>query len=257
LWLIVFGSVFKGLPKETHVREMRPGYAGEIRVAHNEKEYQKSTYIKSELSQTNDEARRKKRQSRMESKAAKKQTAEEEERAKMKEAFFLCDAKYPLTSRYCRNHFLTEQGLRSHQSKDKHYFQTGVSARNLLLYKARNAGGSLAVGSIPDRSSKVCFYKVILAIDNSPGEALARCKGGFHRKETQGGGFRKPPKLIHTLETMFQIKPKLDEFAFFERMAEMKDCSPMFCAEKADTNGKLLEKNVIKQWITKRTRSRG
>jgi hypothetical protein len=250
--------MLQGSINEEAVAEMKPGCL-DLSEGENTKKDIKSTLAKSGEGASDRGVRRVKQGNRKKQKAQKLQDQEEEERQTMVEkGLFLCTARCPVTNRYCKSiPFMHQSGLGNHEEKGTHDFPTGIDATSWVRLEASKPGGVVAKGSRPDRQSSTLFEKIIPAPAGSCGEASARCKGRYHRKEgTQA--YRKPPLLTDTLQELYALEPKLRALEMRELMKAMRDPADgglLFCFAKARTNGQLLTEDTIQQWITSRTQN--
>jgi hypothetical protein len=197
--------MLQGSINEEAVAEMKPGCL-DLSEGKNSKKDIKSTLAKSGEGASDRGVRRVKQGNRKKQKAQKLQDQEEEERRRMVEkGLFLCTARCPVTNRYCKAiPFMHQSGLGNHEAKGSHDFPTGIDATSWVRLEAGKPGGIVAKGSRPDRQSSTLFEKIVPAPAGSCGEASARCKGRYHRKEdTQA--YRKPPLLTDTLEELYAL----------------------------------------------------
>ena len=93
------------------------------------------------------------------------------------EKLFLCDARCPITNRFCRKEFLSKEDLRSHQSCREHDFSQGFSTETKLAMLIIQPGGILVGGNLHDRLSKSSSIDCFELLTNAPGSAAARCFG--------------------------------------------------------------------------------
>ena len=68
---------------------------------------------------------------------------------------FLCDARCPITNRFCRKEFLSKEALCRHQSCREHDFPQGFSTETKMAMLISQPGGILAGSNLPDCLSKL------------------------------------------------------------------------------------------------------
>jgi hypothetical protein len=231
--------------------------------------------------------RGKRRVRRAEALNEKKMQQIETTRTKKKESgIWLCDARCPKTQRYCTADFLTENWHDKHVATGQHRFLTGIRAKDKLIIMASEAGGILAAGTRPNRmAGSTKAYEP--AEKYAPGERAAICYDLYNRKEGVQP-YKKPKKLVSTLEELFKRDAKLDEYRMREEMSKMidpADSGLMFCFSKRGAqpppgstkgskkyrdwagcqvckkkpctcNGMLLSVDPIRGWISAQTQKR-
>jgi hypothetical protein len=208
--------------------------------AKNEKEAVRSSGVSPSGEGPNDKrVRQRRRVSRAEALKQKTQTSIEVFREEKAAAgLFLCCERCPTTNRHCAFESLSETRLRKHLEKGKHSFATGVSAKDKLVLLASGAGGSMAVGSRPDRSSSAALSRPIEeTVVGAPGADAAICIAKFNRKGWAPPTY-KTVKQIEFLQECFDARPMMDECRTRRRMAELVnpvDGGPMFCWSKRGT----------------------
>ena len=121
---------------------------------------------------------------------------------------FLCDARCPITNRFCRKEFLSKEALCRHQSCREHDFPQGFSTETKLAMLISQPGGILAGGNLPDRLSKSSIVDCFELPINAPGSAAARCFGKFNRPKRKEAYF-KPERLRLELNKLFNVRPVL------------------------------------------------
>ena len=188
----------------------------------------------------------------------KKLSLEEIRQAKRDAGLYLCNAKCPLSSRYCRAVFLDEWRYNKHVTKDKHDFPKGMTSKDLLVKMASDPGGIVAAGSRVDRSIRTLIGPIVSST-HPKAERMARCFGQFNRVEGRPA-YRKTKKLEEVLETLFYNGVKLDATAMRKRMKSMRDVDGdgglMFSHRKRFTNGTLLKEGQITSWVSTRTQEK-
>jgi hypothetical protein len=78
-------------------------------------------------------------------------------------------------------------------------------------------------------------------------------------RKRDGQAHSKPKILIHELDRLHAIEPKLKAVEMHEWMATMvdpEDGGLMFCPSKAKTSGVLMPVDMIQQWITSQTQKK-
>jgi hypothetical protein len=167
----------------------------------------------------------------------------------------LCDARDPVTKRFCRKIFVTAKGLKKHEALGgNHDFPVGVNARTQLLLALSKPGGFLAAGSRPNWMNKA---PIVATIESTEECEDAKCFGAFNRKED---GLRRKftQKQRDILEKLYWIEPKLNAKQMRAQMAEMfdDDGTLLFTYAKEITTGILLTEEQINSWVTRRTAAR-
>jgi hypothetical protein len=156
---------------------------------------------------------------------------------------FLCDAECPATGRPCTAKFLLESGRAKHTSNGKHSFPMGIRSKDKAALLASSAGGALAVGSRPDRMTKVVQRQIREAPEGSRGLENVGCYGKFNRIEGKPV-YQKPAKLRAELLRLYNIggdkkSPKLNAAQIhgeLRKMVDPVDRGLLFCHSKRGTH---------------------
>ena len=96
---------------------------------------------------------------------------------------FLCDARCPITNRYCRKEYLSGDALCRHQAgrEEVHDFPEGFNTETKLAMVIGQPGGVMAGGNLPDRLSRSAIVDCFELPAGAPGSVAARCHGKFNR----------------------------------------------------------------------------
>jgi hypothetical protein len=238
--------------------EMKPSSLS-LEEARNVREGKKSSLHKPGTGASHPKVRNRKRGNQIKARVGRNKDVEAKQRTEMeRRGLFLCHECCQRTGRFCRGVFLYGSGLKRHQDAHKHNFPGGVNARDWVRLQASKPGGVLAAGGRPDRQSKSLLF---LALEAAPlgsrGELIARCKGQFNRKETNGG-YKKPPRLLEVLRELYALEPKLRAQEMRDIMKKMRDDDGglLFCYSKRFTTGLVLSIDQIQSWITSETQKK-
>ena len=194
----------------------------------------------------------KKRKTRLQAKADKLENAIQERRElKKKAGLLLCDARCPVTNRFCRCQYLPNQSkmLDKHMENGEHDFPVGMRAADKLALILSKPGGALANGSRSDRLNRPAVADVTEMAEETPATVAARCRAKFNRKG------RTPPKqktelMIKVMGELWRERPVLPPQIAHQRMAAMiddKDGGLMFCHSKRGEVGK-VPKSDTERW---------
>jgi hypothetical protein len=176
----------------------------------------------------------------MEKRQHKQEIAELEKSAKVRAAqIFWCECRCQKTGRRCKTKFRHKRHYDKHIRAGKHSFPSGVGALSEIAYQASNPGGSLAVGSRPDRNSTSLFCKIVESPADTLGIEHAICFGRFNRKEDVPA-YHKPDRLRTAMLRLFQIgqdgtSPMLNAASMqneLKKMRDPKDGGLLFCYSK-------------------------
>jgi hypothetical protein len=237
------------------VTKRRPRTIRNQKNRHNKKENFKSYKAPAGQGANHANQRAARKLTRMETKQQKQELAEVEESAKVRAAqLFWCECRCPKTGRRCKAKFRHKQYYNKHVHAGKHSFPSGVGALSELAYQASNPGGSLAVGSRPDRNSTSLFCKIVEASADTLGIDHAICYRKFNRKEDQPA-YHKPDRLRAEMLRLFQIgqdgtSPMLNAGSMqneLKKMRDPKDGGLMFCYSKRGSYPRGQLCNLCKQ----------
>ena len=158
----------------------KPSWKG-ISLATNKKQSNESHIAPKGEGKNSKTIRSKNKKNRIVSKGEKVKHAIEKRRdLKIESGLHLCDIKCTITGSYCQKVFLTSKELNKHKKGAKHDFPS-TNARDFLVREASKAGGSLALGSRPNRKGQALFKEIIPS--SSPYEHEAHCYQRFNRIE--------------------------------------------------------------------------
>ena len=138
------------------------------------------------------------------------------------EKLFLCDARCPITSRFCRKEFLKREALCQHQAGGEHDFPPGFSTETKMAMLIGQPGGVLAGGHLPDQLSKSPIVDCVELPADAPGSAAARCHGKFNRPRRKAPHY-KPVRLCLELNKLFNERPVLTPQQAWLRLRDMRE----------------------------------
>lgn len=206
------------------------------------------------------QVRAKTRQNRVKEKSRNvQQSIEDIRREKKNRKLCLCGAKCPETGFYCRKECLSEDGLKQHDNRGHHDFPP-INATDWTALKAGKAGGSLALGSRPNRRSHNLFEEIAPANPGSQSEVAAQCYQSFNRRDVVES-MPKTDAQVCFLLRCFGAKDKLNPSQTMEKMKteiDPADGGLMFCSSKAhlQINGSVLTEEQIASWQSQEVKKR-
>ena len=141
---------------------------------------------------------------------------------KISAGLFLCGARCPLTNRYCRCDFLSQNALDRHTEKDTHDFPKGFSTKTKIAMILSQAGGALASGSLPDRLARSVTVNATEMPRESLGSQDAICRGKFNRPPKKKP-YYKPTRLVEELTKLFDHRPVLTPHQAWMKLRAMRE----------------------------------